>query len=177
MIITERSVCGLAVSGVLQSPMVAFDAESSCMVLSTIWQLLIQLSNFTLLCLAGPACFQDNSINQGGDGNDTCEDLDIVNSERIDCHPEPGATREECLSRGCYWCQTSDSSPYCFMPKEHGYRMVGDPVETPSGYEVVLKRISYPTWYGLDIDDVLLEVDFQSDSRLRMKVRGLCGKI
>ena len=48
--------------------------------------------------------------------------------------------------------------------------MVGDPLQTPTGYLVVLQRVNYPSWYGLDIVDVHLEVEFQSNSRLRLKV-------
>ena len=110
-------------------------------------------------------------MNQGGSGQEVCDQTDIVTTERIDCHPEVGAGQDECLARGCYWCEAADPSPSCFMPKEHGYRMVGSPVVTPTGYEVVLKRINYPSWYGLEIEDVVLEVEFQSDSRLRMKVK------
>ena len=103
-----------------------------------------------------------------------CSDIDVrvADTERIDCHPESGANRDECLARGCYWCDPEDDTeaPSCFVPKEHGYRMVGDPVATPSGYEVTIRRINYPSWYGRDIEDVLLNVEFQSDSRLRMKV-------
>lgn len=119
------------------------------------------------LMLPGPACFHDNLVNQGGE---ICPE-DITTSERIDCHPEPNADQDTCLSRGCYWCEAQDDSPWCFLPKQHGYRMVGDPVETPSGHEVVLRRINYPSWFGLEIDDVLMQVEYQSNSRLRLKVR------
>nr|XP_025039028.1 maltase-glucoamylase, intestinal-like [Pelodiscus sinensis] len=34
---------------------------------------------------------------------------------RQDCHPEPGATESSCISRGCWWCETSTPNvPYCF---------------------------------------------------------------
>uniref|UniRef100_A0A915KRE6 P-type domain-containing protein n=1 Tax=Romanomermis culicivorax TaxID=13658 RepID=A0A915KRE6_ROMCU len=33
---------------------------------------------------------------------------------KIDCHPEPGATRERCMRRGCSWDNSFPGSPYCY---------------------------------------------------------------
>ena len=56
------------------------------------------------------------------------------------------------------------------MPQAHGYRMVGDPIVTAKGYQVLLSRINYPSWFGEDIQDVMVDVEFQENERLRIKV-------
>ena len=44
--------------------------------------------------------------------------------------------------------------------------------ETELGYQATLKRRSAAsTIYGQDIDDVTLEVEFQTNDRIRFKVR------
>ncbi|ELT99254.1 hypothetical protein CAPTEDRAFT_104310 [Capitella teleta] len=63
-----------------------------------------------------------------------------------------------------------DGPPACFIPKEHGYRMVGQPEETNKGYQVILRRVNYPSWFGAEVNDVLVEVEFQADERLRIKL-------
>jgi hypothetical protein len=115
-----------------------------------------------------PWCFNDSSVSLGGE---LCAS-DIPLSERIDCHPEFGATQERCLARGCFWCSStpSDGTPWCFMPREQGYRVVGDITDTVKGYSATLQRIDTPSWYGSDINTVLLEVEFHTADRLRIKV-------
>ncbi|CAH1775810.1 unnamed protein product [Owenia fusiformis] len=113
-----------------------------------------------------PWCFIDQEVSQGGA---RCP-VDIKESERIDCHPDAGANEANCIARGCYWCQSSTPNvPWCFAPKSLGYTMNGAPISTAKGYRVNLKRRQYPSWFGLEIDDVNLDVEFQTESRLRLK--------
>ena len=78
------------------------------------------------------------------------------------------------IIQGCYYCESETPGvPWCYVPPEHGYSMVGEPVETPSGYEVNLRRKNYPSWFGQDILEVKLEVEFQENHRLRLKVSGV----
>ncbi|ELU08739.1 hypothetical protein CAPTEDRAFT_110115, partial [Capitella teleta] len=62
------------------------------------------------------------------------------------------------------------SAPSCFVPAEHGYRMVGQPEETGKGYRVIIRRINYPSWFGSDVNVVQVDVEFQADERLRIKL-------
>ena len=49
--------------------------------------------------------------------------------------------------------------------------MKGDSQSTRLGYRVTLERRSNRTIYGHDIDEVALEIEFQTDSRVRFKAR------
>jgi hypothetical protein len=61
----------------------------------------------------------------------------LPDAERVDCHPDRArATEERCLERGCLWCapDVPDSAvPICHLPKNYGYSMVGEPVNTANG--------------------------------------------
>lgn len=48
--------------------------------------------------------------------------------------------------------------------------MVGNPVATPKGYQVDLQRISTPSWYGSDIAQIRLDIEYHTESRLRVKI-------
>ena len=37
---------------------------------------------------------------------------------KIDCHPEPNATKSRCESKGCCWNSFED--PFCFEPSKYG---------------------------------------------------------
>jgi hypothetical protein len=52
-----------------------------------------------------------------------------------------------------------------------GYKMVAPPVLTAKGYQVELGRVNFPSWYGESINTVMVDVEFQEDHRLRVKVR------
>lgn len=118
-----------------------------------------------------PLCFVDTSVSLGGD---FCPD-DIPVSERINCHPEEGLANETvCLARGCFWCPSTDdpAAPECFAPRQQGYRVVGPVEDTPSGgLRVRLERIDTPSWFGANIINAWVEVEFLTDDRLRIKVQ------
>ncbi|CAL8087113.1 unnamed protein product [Orchesella dallaii] len=97
----------------------------------------------------------------------------LPDNERIDCHPDSGNTEAECLQRGCTYCPASipdQNTPTCFFPRNWGYKMVGEPVNTGHGFRVALERITTSTVFGGDSNELNVEVDFQSDYRLRLKI-------
>ncbi|EPQ17307.1 Sucrase-isomaltase, intestinal [Myotis brandtii] len=56
---------------------------------------------------------------------------------RVDCHPQPGASREVCEAKGCVWCSTTVANvPWCFYPADgpHGYTMKDVPQKTAQGW-------------------------------------------
>jgi len=114
-----------------------------------------------------PFCFTDPTVSLGGQYCPT----GIPLSERIDCHPEPGATINNCLARGCYWCQNTPlGTPLCFQPPQQGYRVEGAVGDTAKGYIATLSRVDSPSWFGADVNTLRLDVEFQTDNRLRIKV-------
>lgn len=126
-------------------------------------------------CLASnpsiPACFRDEKVSLGGE---VCPS-DIPVNERIDCYPMEVTNKEKCISRGCYWCGSpnaagkQDNYPYCFMPKSHGYKQISV-VDTNKGLRVTLDRRNTPSWFGDDINRVVIDFEYQENYRLRVKV-------
>ena len=43
--------------------------------------------------------------------------------------------------------------------------------ETPNGLLINLERVNTPSWFGGDIQNVQVHIEYQSDDRLRIKVR------
>lgn len=95
--------------------------------------------------------------------------------ERVDCHPDTGHSEARCLERGCIQCDAEvpdKNTPTCFFPRNYGYKMVGEPVNTGHGFRAQLQRSTTSTLFGGDINDLIVEADFQSDYRLRIKITG-----
>ncbi|XP_020616218.1 maltase-glucoamylase, intestinal-like [Orbicella faveolata] len=96
----------------------------------------------------------------------------VLDQDKIDCYPEVG-NQTLCEARGCTWEQSGTKGvPWCFFPKSYrgGYKIEGDVRETQLGYQATLKRRSASTIYGQDIDEVTLDVEFQTNNRVRFKL-------
>ncbi|ELU06499.1 hypothetical protein CAPTEDRAFT_169641, partial [Capitella teleta] len=114
-----------------------------------------------------PFCFHDDSVSQGGE---FCPD-DVPENERVDCLPEIGGSMETCLARGCYWCESGTPNvPWCFMSPLHGYRVSGEVEDTVKGQRVHLRRVNNPSWFGEDVVQVDVDIEYQEDDRLRVKI-------
>ncbi|VDK59448.1 unnamed protein product [Cylicostephanus goldi] len=59
--------------------------------------------------------------------------LGLTRSEdvRIDCHPEPGASKKQCESRDCIWSESTavEGIPYCYMKPGIGYKFLSAAAE------------------------------------------------
>ena len=96
-----------------------------------------------------------------------------------------------CAGRGCTWRppDQDQAAPPCFYPPGYGYHVAGEPVITPAGLRVHLQKlgtldtlISWPeeatfilsagsyTMFGGDFADVTVDFEFQTSSRLRVKI-------
>uniref|UniRef100_A0A8C2U532 alpha-glucosidase n=1 Tax=Coturnix japonica TaxID=93934 RepID=A0A8C2U532_COTJA len=76
-----------------------------------------------------------------------------------------------CDLRGCCWSPQSDTSvPWCFFPKNHGYKVDGSTRSTQTGFEATLTRLSSPSLFGKDINTVLLTGEYQTANRFRFKI-------
>ncbi|XP_035825904.1 sucrase-isomaltase, intestinal [Aplysia californica] len=63
------------------------------------------------------------------------------------------------------------SAPWCHYPDSYGYRASGDVQETATGYQVTLTRSPEArAGQSAGFDDVILEVDMQTDKRVRVKM-------
>ena len=70
------------------------------------------------------------------------------------------------------WYFLRQGVPWCFFPESYhgGYKIEGEVRETQLGYQATLQRRSASTIYGQDIDEVTLDVEFQTNNRVRFKV-------
>ena len=44
-------------------------------------------------------------------------------TNKIDCHPDPGATIQKCMEKGCCW--KKDQKPWCFQPNKGNSNIMG----------------------------------------------------
>ena len=62
-------------------------------------------------------------------------------------------------------------APECFYPLTYGYQMSSVHTDTDLGWEARLTRLKdVPSRYGADVTNLKVEVEFQTDSRLHIKV-------
>ncbi|XP_033117884.1 maltase-glucoamylase, intestinal-like [Anneissia japonica] len=103
---------------------------------------------------------------------------EIKDQERFDCYPKNGVEedvdRNKCAERGCVWKSTSTDkmAPWCFYPLTWGYNVVRDDiVKTNVGWQAKLQRLNdQPSRYNKDINTIQVDVEMQTDSRLRVKI-------
>ncbi|CAH1264817.1 MGAM [Branchiostoma lanceolatum] len=107
----------------------------------------------------------DNSAGgTGGDGG--C----LPEADRIDCHPGEGASQSQCEALGCVWCESSvPRTPFCYLPPDRGYQVVGSPVTLPNGFLFTLQRVGGEAIFGGEVDPLAFLVEFQSDYRIHFK--------
>ena len=78
------------------------------------------------------------------------------------------------LAFSCIW-QPNDNPdinpPWCTVPDGYGYEVNGDPVDTALGFTLNLARKQGQTsYYGGDIDNIRLSVEYWTESIVRIKV-------
>ena len=98
----------------------------------------------------------------------------VSSTERFDCYPGPGASKEGCLKRGCCWdTSTKDRTidvPYCFYSSNYTlYHIDGNVFPTEAGYKAKMLLHNNSTW-PRDIVDLELEMVLESKNRLHFKV-------
>ena len=100
----------------------------------------------------------------------------LTNPEyRVDCEPEGVADASKCFERGCVYDEIYDApgTPWCFFPVDYGYRLTGTPNVNDKGIVFNLVRNSVPSLFGNEWQSITLEVQYQTDDRLRVKVGGI----
>jgi hypothetical protein len=117
----------------------------------------------------------DSSFNQV-----TCFQCDqFMNEERIDCHPEPNASAEKCVAKGCCWRQPITESenstlklngiPFCHYPKDYpSYRVVAGGF-VQNGFFCSIEKENV-TFRQNEILKLNVHIIFESKSRLHVKI-------
>nr|XP_060642833.1 lysosomal alpha-glucosidase-like [Anolis sagrei ordinatus] len=96
---------------------------------------------------------------------------------RFDCYPERNTvvTRELCEARGCCFVDSDQSSgstngvPWCFYPPDFPSYTLGNVNETEMGLVGFLTRKA-KAYYPKDVEKLQLSVEFETDTRLHVKI-------
>ncbi|XP_067851464.1 sucrase-isomaltase, intestinal [Heptranchias perlo] len=95
----------------------------------------------------------------------------ILDSDRVNCFPDDGASREACEARGCCWKPvTSGNGPWCFFAQNFGYRVQEYRKRTPTGFETQLQRLPSPSLFGISVEKLVLIEEKQTENRFRFKI-------
>ncbi|KAL7878317.1 hypothetical protein AOLI_G00092910 [Acnodon oligacanthus] len=98
-----------------------------------------------------------------------CPDIPIA--ERVECHPEAGASQQRCLARGCCWSPLDQTNvPWCFFSSNSGYTVVSQNRADGTRLEARLKRVNSPSLYGAEISELSFTAEMQTENRLRFKI-------
>lgn len=101
---------------------------------------------------------------------------DIPHSSRYDCWPQSdGVTQQKCENRGCCWRPFSGNShrlggvPFCFFPSGYEGYQVTSLQKSDTGMKVKL-QLSQPTVWPGDVQQVALDVIYDTPTRLHFKI-------
>lgn len=103
----------------------------------------------------------------------------VPSSDRFNCLPEGRVENasELCQQRGCCWDNSSAPGISCFYPAGFGYS-VSSIQNTPLGFTAIVQRkTGQPSQYGGDINTLRVDVMYETDYRLHIKVKGKKGQI
>lgn len=86
-----------------------------------------------------------------------------------------GITQGECEAKSCCWSPISGpvNYPWCFYPNDVdcGEYVAQDIQQTPTGISAILKlKGSGCNYYGADIETLKMTADFETDTRLHVKI-------
>lgn len=86
-----------------------------------------------------------------------------------------GITQGQCEAKGCCWSPTSGGSnfPWCFFPEvvDCGEYSATDVKQTPTGIVATLELVNEGCeYYGQDLPLLTLQVDYETDDRLHVKI-------
>ncbi|GFS15039.1 lysosomal alpha-glucosidase [Elysia marginata] len=102
---------------------------------------------------------------------ETAPKCTIEQNNRFDCWPEVrNATQKACKARGCCWEEkVSKGVPFCYFPANYGSYTASNVTEYTTGITASLSRTD-STIFPPDIKKLTLKIDFQTESRLRIKI-------
>ncbi|KAJ8027757.1 Maltase-glucoamylase, intestinal [Holothuria leucospilota] len=90
--------------------------------LQTLANVCFLLTMYSLLCTHGSSQ-HENLTGQGLSFQSAWEcPTELMEEDRVDCHPELGASETECKNRGCEWCEADNENvPWCFHNTKPGF--------------------------------------------------------
>ncbi|CAG0918268.1 unnamed protein product [Notodromas monacha] len=97
---------------------------------------------------------------------------------RFDCYPEGSTSKASCERRGCCWLPDVKGDPardpplnvpYCFYPALYPSYIVMNVSDAEYGKTLFLTRV-YASGYPSDVPLLRVDVKFETDSRLRVKI-------
>ncbi|NWX89039.1 LYAG glucosidase, partial [Nothoprocta pentlandii] len=98
--------------------------------------------------------------------------LAVPQSQRFDCYPERRVvvTQELCESRGCCFVQgAARGAPWCFYPRDFPSYTLQSLNQTALGMTGLLVR-AQKAYYPRDVGTLRLDVRFETDTRLHIKI-------
>ncbi|XP_076075662.1 lysosomal alpha-glucosidase-like [Mytilus galloprovincialis] len=123
---------------------------------------------------------KQNRINQRPKNNAQC--TNIRNEDRFDCDPEGAITQSNCEKRECCWrpvlrLTVNQSAgivpplnvPWCYYPSNYEGYKVNKVYNTKLGLNADLTRTT-PSPYPEAIKDLTVEIRYETQSRLRIKI-------
>ena len=113
------------------------------------------------------------------------ENCNVPDDSRFDCYPQPDASKDKCIARGCCWVPASErpnpklragfnltnlNTPYCFFPADYGGYRVVSMKATDMGFMVYLELNSRGGPYGNNYKEIVADVSMETQTRLRVTV-------
>lgn len=92
----------------------------------------------------------------------------VNENDRFDCHPEKHLTETKCKRRCCCWHGKNARVP-CFFPSNYLGYVLQESVITEYGFSLTLKRHK-PSPYPGDVLKLQMDVSFETETRLRIKI-------
>nr|VZI42159.1 unnamed protein product [Spirometra erinaceieuropaei] len=90
---------------------------------------------------------------------------------RLDCHPEPAATEENCLSRGCCWEKPNNPDVNaCYFPAEYSAYSVRNTSSEPGHYTFYLQKQPTSVHLANELSEVRADFIYETARRLRIRI-------
>ncbi len=130
-------------------------------------------------CTAVGCCWYDTDQCVLSNYSATCPTTNSI--ELFTCLPENddwnnSYAMAQCNKRGCCWNKSPDSIVRCYYPSEYGY-IATNIQDTSNGKQVTIERRSpQPSLYGNDIQQLTVQVTYETSDILRVKVRTIWDK-
>ncbi|VDN13487.1 unnamed protein product [Dibothriocephalus latus] len=95
----------------------------------------------------------------------------IPTLERMDCYPEPSATEERCLERGCCWELPADPKMNaCYLPIDYPAYSLQNTSSSPGHYTFYLQKQFLKPPFANELAELKVDFIYETASRLRLRI-------